>query len=85
MTEPLPPTPLTKARGNIYAVGTIGAVSTVAMLLATFGYIDYDPATRLITIPPFTVDALLALIPGVATLVSAPLAWIAVKFRWGRK
>lgn len=79
------PTPMTKARGGIYAVGTVGAVTTGALLLSTFGYIDYDPATRLITIPPFTVDALLALIPGVATMVSAPLAWIAVKLGWGRK
>lgn len=76
---------MTRTRGGIYAVGTLGAVSTAAMILATFGYIDYDPATRLITIPPFTVDALLALIPGVATLASPPLAWLAVRLGWGRK
>lgn len=75
----------TKARGGVYAVGTAGAVSAVAIIFAGMGWIEYDPVTRIITIPPFSVDALVALIPTAVTLLSAPLAWIAVLLGLGGK
>lgn len=76
---------MTKLRGRLYALGTVGALGIVATIAAAFGWIEYDPATRLVTIPPFTIDALVGLIPGVATIFAAPLAWVAVRMGWGPK
>ena len=75
---------LTKARGGLYALGTVGTLGVVATIAAGLGWVEYDPQTRLVTIT-FTVDAAAALAPTVATFISAPLAAPAVWLGWGRK
>ena len=68
-----------QVRGGTYATGAVGFI---ALLAAGMGYIDYDPQTGLITIPPFTVQALVAAVPGI---LSPPLALLALIKGWGGK
>ena len=75
---------LTKARGGLYAIGTVGTLGVIATIAAGLGWVEYDPQTRLVTIT-FTMDAVVALAPTVATFLSAPLAGLAVWMGWGRK
>lgn len=70
---------LTKTRGTVYATSTILGL---AGLLSLVGLADFNPATGIIDLHPFSVYVV---VPLAAPIFGTGLAWIAVIKGWGRK